>query len=119
MIIHELDIDMCAGGHAPTLRVNEGDTDFGILIHLYNSSGEFTIQSGTTAKLFGKKPDHTGYEMPATLSGMDVIVAGTTQLTNAPGRGELEVCLIRGGKKLFSQNFPVYVEAEADGGQTT
>lgn len=119
MIIHELDVDMCAGGHVPLLRLNQGDTDFGILIHLYNSSGIFEIGSGATAKLVGTKPDGSAYEQAATLSGTNVIVAGTSALTDASGKGELEVCLTRAGKNVFSQNIPLRVEREADGGQLT
>ncbi len=119
MIIHELDIDMVPGGHAPLLALNNGDTDFGLVLNLYNSHGEFQIQSGTTAKLIGKKPDGSGYEKSASISGMSIIVANSSQLTDVSGYGELEVCLTHNGKSLHSQNFPFYVEQEANGGTET
>lgn len=114
MIIHELDVDMTPGGHAPTLRVNQWDSDFGIVINLYNSKGTFSLENGTTAKLCGTKPDGAEFETNATISAGKVVVAGTDELTSASGKGVLEVCLIHSGKKLFSQNFLLRVEKEAN-----
>ncbi len=119
MIVYELDIDMCAEKYAPTLTVSKGDTDFGIILNLYNSRGTFDIESGTSAKLRGRKPDGSEYEVNATLSGKRVIAAGDSNLTDVAGRGILEVCLTNSGRNLLSQNFPILIEKAADGGNTT
>lgn len=107
---------MAPGGHAQVLHLNQGDSDFGIVFHLYCSSGIFNTSGVSEARVFGRKPDGTAYEMVATLSGSDVILAGDASLTDAWGKGELEIRLKRQGKSLFSQNIPLYIEKEADGG---
>ena len=118
MIIHELDVDMVPGGHRQTLNLNQGDSDFGILIHLYNSGGAFTIEGGTTARLCGKRPDGGRIEKVATLTGKDVVAAGGTDITSVCGKGVLEVRLTHGGKDLYSQNIPMLIEKTAGGTST-
>lgn len=115
MRIIEINLNLNPGGHAPAVHVNQGDTDFTLLIHLYNSRGRFTMESGTTAKLRGTKPDGSTYTRTASISGMNVTVAGGTDMTSAAGKGLFEVCLTHGGKELYTQNFPVYVEDKAKG----
>lgn len=112
----DIDIDMSPGGHAPTVHVNQGDTDFGLVIHLYNSRGVFTVENGTTAKLRGRKPGGAAYERSGTLTGKDVAVAGGTDMTDTAGKGVFEVCLMHSGKSLFSQNFYIVIEPKADDG---
>ena len=96
------------------LKVSQWDSDFGIVIHLLNSRGVFSLESGTTAKLCGTKPDGTEFETNATIVAGNIVVAGTDALTSAAGTGELEVCLTHAGKKLFSQNFLLCVEKKAN-----
>ncbi len=115
MRIIEIDIDMSPGGHAPAVYVNQGDTDFTLLIHLYNSRGRFTVESGTSAKLRGRKADRTAYERSGSLSGQNVTIAGGTDMTSAAGTGIFEVCLTHGGHELYSQNFQIHVEKKAEG----
>lgn len=115
MRIIEIDLDISPGGHAPAVHVNQGDTDFTLLIHLYNSRGNFTVESGTSAKLKGTKPNGSAYTRTASLSGKNVTVAGGTDMTSVAGRGVFEVCLTHSSKELYSQNFPIYVEEKAEG----
>lgn len=113
MRIIEADIDMTPGGAYPTLHMNQGDSDFGIRLHLYSSEGTFTIDSGTTARVHGMKPGKTAFDSSALITGMDVVLAGTAALTDEAGVGVFEVQLAKGGAMLHSQNFLIKFERRA------
>lgn len=113
MRIVEANVDMTFGGVFPVIHMNQGDSDFGIRLHLYNSEGELEIGSGASARVHGTKPDRTPFESSALLTGMDVVLAGTRALTSAAGKGIFEVELESGGELLHSQNFIINFEAAA------
>lgn len=110
MRVLEADIDMTSGGYFPTLHMNQGDTDFGIMLRLYNSVGDFSIGTGATARVHGTKPDGTAFDSAALITGESVVLAGTAALTGAAGTGAFEVRLEKDGEYLHSQNFRIHFE---------
>ena len=116
MIIYTYPLDMVPGGAQKTVvRLNQYDEDFTLVFDLYASNGEFTLQSGTTAKIRGTKPDGNGYSVDCTVNieNGTVTVTGDVQITAASGKGFFELTLYKNGKELNTANFVVWVEAAA------
>lgn len=112
MITHEIMLSMTPypGEKPQEVNLSQSDGDFRLKVTLYSDLGELTIESGTTAALRGTKPDGTSYTKDATLNGDVVTVPGDSNMTEVAGIGVFEVCLTRGGKALYSENFHARIE---------
>lgn len=108
-------LDMVPGGVPTVVRLSQGDEDYTLVFELYASSGEFTIESGTTVRIHGTKPDGNGYSVDAVLDieNAKVTVEGDIQMTAAAGKGNYELVLYKGGKKLKTANFIIWTEHAA------
>lgn len=106
---------MTPGGIAPRCKLNQYDDDWTIVFSLYSDAGEFTIQSGTTAKIRGTKKDGLGYSANATIdiSNQKVTVTGDKQITAVAGENTFELVLYKGEKELSTANVIFYVEPAA------
>ena len=114
MIIHEYDLDMVPNkGRIVSVWVNQYDEDFILKFNLFASSGEFTVQSGTTAAIRGTKPDGNGYSADASLNENVVTVTGDQQMTAVAGKSIFELTLYKNDKELSTANFILNVEKAA------
>lgn len=113
MITYLSKLDMRPGSVAPVLHVSQYDSDFQINFDLWASSGDFVIESGTTATVRGTKLDGNGYSAECTLTGNRVAVEGDIQMTAIAGDQIFEITLHNGEKELNSANFILAVERAA------
>lgn len=113
MITYVSKLDMRPGSVAPVLHVSQYDSDFQINFDLWASSGDFVIESGTTATVRGTKLDGNGYSAECVLDGKRVTVAGHIQMTAIAGQQVFEITLHKGDKELNSANFILDVERAA------
>lgn len=109
-------LDMNPGGVlSPTVHLSQYDSAFEIVFALYSSYGEFTMESGTTAKVRGTKPDGNGYSADCTvdISNKTVTVEGDIQITAVSGASWYEITLYKDGKELNTKNFKILIEHAA------
>ena len=115
MITYQYRINMTPGGIPVRCRLGQYDDDWSIVFTLYSDSGEFTVESGTTAKIRGTKKDGLGYSANATIniSNKTVTVAGDKQITAVAGENIFELVLLKGTKELSTANVVFFVERAA------
>ena len=115
MITYQYRINMTPGGIPVRCRLGQYDDDWSIVFTLFSASGEFTVESGTTAKIRGTKKDGLGYSANATIniSNKTVTVAGDKQITAVAGENIFELVLYKGTKELSTANIVFFVEPAA------
>lgn len=115
MITINSQLDMTPGAIPVVIHRSQYDSDFSIVFTLFARTGNFTIASGTTAKVRGTKKSGTGYSATATVnvSAKTVTVTGDQQMTVASGQNIFEIVLMSGTKELCSANFILNVERAA------
>jgi len=115
MITINSQLDMTPGAIPVVIHRSQYDSDFSIVFTLFARTGDFTIASGTTARVRGTKKSGTGYSADATLntSAKTVTVAGNQQMTVVSGQNIFEIVLMSGTKELCSANFILNVERAA------
>lgn len=115
MITYQYKVNMTPGGIPVRCRLGQYDDDWSIVFTLYSDSGEFTVESGTTAKIRGTKRDGLGYSADATIniSSKTVTVAGDKQITAVAGENIFELVLLKGTKELSTANVVFFVERAA------
>lgn len=93
-----------------SVNVSQNDANFVLRIGLVAEDADFVIESGTSARIQGKKADGTPYTASASLNGKYAVVNGDRNMTNVAGTGVFEIRLTHGGKELYSSNFNLVVE---------
>lgn len=113
MVVQEAELSITPIGKPVVIHLNQDDADFQLVFTIGSRSGTFTMESGTTAEIRGTKPDGSEYQASAAVSVPDctVTVSGDKGMTDVPGLAKFEICLTHRRKRLFTQNFRVYVEA--------
>lgn len=108
-------LDMTPGAVPTVVHRSQYDSDFTIIFELFARTGEFVIESGTTARLRGTKTSGTGYsvEIPLNISTKTVTITGDAQMTVAAGENIFEVVLYQGDLEICSSNFVLAVERAA------
>ena len=121
MITYKYDIDMTSGGKPLEIPLKQYDTDFEIELSLIDRKGILTLESGTTAKIRGTKPDGYGYSVDATLdiTARTVTVAGDVQMTVVAGKAPFELAILKDDETLSTATFflRVYPAALSDDAQ--
>ena len=115
MITINSQLDMTPGAIPVVIHRSQYDSDFSIVFTLFSRTGDFTIASGTTARVRGTKKSGTGYSADATIdvSAKTVTVTGDQQMTVVAGANIYEVVLTKSNKELCSMNFVLDVERAA------
>ena len=119
MISYDYNLDMVPKpiGSQLIVPINQYDDDFLIRIHLYARIGDFQVESGTTARIRGTKPDGEAFSADCTLTieeGKPVVtITGDKQMTAASGGGVYEITLYKNNVELSSSNFVLNVERAA------
>lgn len=108
-------LDMTPGAVPTVVHRSQYDSDFKIIFELFARTGEFVIESGTTARLRGTKTSGTGYsvEIPLNISTKTVTITGDAQMTVAAGENIFEVVLYQGDLEICSSNFVLAIERAA------
>lgn len=108
-------LDMTPGAVPTVVHRSQYDSDFTIIFELFARTGEFVIESGTTARLRGTKTSGTGYsvEIPLNISTKTVTITGDAQMTVAAGNNIFEVVLYLGDLEICSSNFVLAIERAA------
>lgn len=115
MITHARKIDMYPASVPVVVHLSQYDDDFTLEFTMFSSVGEFTVETGTTAKIRGTKKDGKGYSANATINTTQkkVTVTGNQQMTAIAGRNVYELVLTRNNKVLSTANFILDVEPAA------
>ena len=115
MITHARKIDMYPASVPVVVHLSQYDDDFTLEFTMFSSVGEFTVETGTTAKIRGTKKDGKGYSANATINTTQkkVTVTGNQQMTAIAGRNVYELVLTRNSKVLSTANFILDVEPAA------
>ena len=108
-------LDMTPGAVPTVVHRSQYDSDFTIIFELFARTGEFVIESGTTARLRGTKTSGTGYSVPIPLdiATKTVTITGDAQMTVAAGNNIFEVVLYLGDLEICSSNFVLAIERAA------
>ena len=112
MVTQEFDLSVTPVGNPVQIHLNKDDADFQLIFNIGSRSGTFTMESNTAAQIRGTKPDGTKYQAYGNVSvaNKKVTINGDRNMTNVPGIGIFEICLIHARKELYTQNFKVYIE---------
>ena len=115
MITHARKIDMYPASVPVVVHLSQYDDDFTLEFTMFSSVGEFTVETGTTAKIRGTKKDGNGYSANAAINTTQkkVTVTGNQQMTAIAGRNVYELVLTRNNKVLSTANFILDVEPAA------
>ena len=118
MIEYKYDIDMTPGRVPLEVPMKQYDTDFYIVFSLIDRKGDLDLESGSTVKIRGTKPDGYGYSVNATLDidEKTVTVTGDEQMTIVAGKAPFELAIMKGTKVLNTATFylRVYPAALSD-----
>lgn len=116
MLTHRLKVNMAPSAAPQRVCLSQRDTNARVIVELYSDDGDFVLESGTTAKLGGKRAD--GVEVPefnciVDTSNVTVMFDVPASMTEAPGVGTYDIKLTHSGKDLRSSNIQIYVERAA------
>ena len=122
MLITRYDLDVQPGGalcYVHTSQYDVGSRQF--IFHLINSdpNSEFELPEGVRAEVCGTKKDGNGFSYEASISGYNVTVGITEQMTAIAGNSRCELILYKGTKgeadyyQLATANFIMVVERAA------
>ena len=109
------DLNITPGGIPPVIHLSQYDKASRTLVFtLADFSGEYAPETGAIATVRGTKPDHTGFEYKATLSGSTVTIPVEDQMTAVGGTTTCEIRITGSdGSILGTANFILEVERTA------
>lgn len=110
MIRHRYDLDITPGRSAPEVHLSQFDDRFLVEMRLFTRLGTFRLESGTSAKICGVKPNGEAYIAPVILNENIATIQGDGNLTDTAGAGTFELCLTHSGKELYTTNFEIIIE---------
>ncbi len=116
-------IDMVSGNPPAIIHLKQYSDDVILEFELFASEGTFTVESGTTVKIRGTKPDGEGYSLDAVLSSATDSDTGTVtyfvthnvdkQMTAAAGPCLFELTIMYGEKEVNTANFKLDIARAA------
>lgn len=107
----QIKINMIPGYSVPPiLRLSQFDKGYTVDATVYDGAEEYTIPTGYTAKVEGRKTDGTGYQYDATFSGSVVTFTVMEQMTVVYGLSFAEVVFYANGIRVGSANFNMCIE---------
>lgn len=98
------------GGPKVSIPVSQYDTMWRFIFTIINGSVEWTIPTGATAVLNGRKPDGNVIAISGTIADNKVTVDATEQMTVVAGEVVCELTIMSGGKVIGTANFILAVE---------
>lgn len=97
-------------GFPVRIPVSQYDTMWRFIFTIINGSVEWTIPTGATAVLNGRKPDGNVIAISGTIADNKVTVDATEQMTVVAGEVVCELSIMSGGKVIGTANFILAVE---------
>ena len=117
MLTIPIKLDATPDGLCKEIRIKQYASDFKIVATLVTTTGEITIEGGTSVYLRGTKRDGKGWQLGGTRSGNTVTFSGTheqmQQMTAVAGKQKFEAVLIHDGKELPFASFILDVQRAA------
>ena len=103
-------LDLTPGGASPVIHASQGDIGRDFTAVIYN--GGYSLPSGVSVVIRGKKPDKTVFEYSVTYDDDtdEVAFSTTEQMTIISGPVECELVFSQGGDVIASANFVLIVE---------
>jgi len=102
-------IDITPGGSTPIIHVSQGDIGRQIKVNIKDGSDHFDL-SGYTAKVAGTKPSGLGYSLDGVVSGHEVTIVTTAEMTDESGSILSEIRIKSGNTTIGTANFILAVE---------
>ena len=85
MIDRIIKVNLGSEGVPPLVKITQGDTQWRFAFQVFWNNQRYTIPSGSTAILSGRKPDGHGVELTGSISSNTVYVSCTAQFTAVSG----------------------------------
>lgn len=110
----EIDLNLTPSGVMPVVHLKQYDRESRtITCTVYDGSVLFSAPSGASATIRGTKPDHTGFEYSANISGSMVTFTVQTQMTVLAGDVPAEIRITSGSQILGTATIILRVEKAA------
>lgn len=106
----ETQLNVVPGGIIPVVHVSQYDVGRTLTFILYDGNTAATLSTGTTAVIEGTKPDGHGFQYSATVSGNEVTVNTTQQMTIITGTVDCKIVLTKGSQVIGTALFIMDVE---------
>lgn len=114
MYTQTIAIDVVPGAKPPELHISQYDKGSRTInFMLYASDGSLSIPSGATASINGTKPDGTGFDYVATISGTTITATLTEQMAAVAGKVPTKLIVENNGEKLLTQKILIIVDRAA------
>ena len=122
MLTIPIKLDATPDGLCKEIRIKQYASDFKIVATLVTTTGEITIEGGTSVYLRGTKRDGKGWQLGGTRTENTVTFSGTheqmQQMTAVAGKQKFEAVLIHDGKELPFASFILDVQRAAMDAET-
>ena len=109
-----VNLNLTPSGVPPIVHLKQYDRESRtITCTVYDGSALFSAPSGASATIRGTKPDNTGFEYAATISGSTVTFTVQTQMTVLAGDVPAEIRITSGSQILGTATIILRVEKSA------
>lgn len=110
----EIDLNLTPSGVMPVVHLKQYDTKSRtITCNVYDGTSAFSPPSGATATIRGTKPDSTGFEYSASISGSTIVFTVQDQMTVLSGDIPAEIRIISGSQVIGTISIILRVEPSA------
>lgn len=107
----EIDLNLTPSGVMPVVHLKQYDTQSRtITCNVYDGTSAFSPPSGSTATIRGTKPDNTGFEYSASISGSTIVFTVQDQMTVLSGDIPAEIRIISGSQVIGTISIVLRVE---------
>ena len=113
MITQSTNLNLIPGRALPRINATQYDVSSRALTFaIYDGDQRFTLTSGTTARIQGRKPDGHAFDYAATVSTTNNVVTAsiTQQMTAAAGEVLCEIILQKNSERIGTLNFILAVQ---------
>jgi len=120
MITQSINLNLIPGRALPRINATQYDVSSRALTFaIYDGDQRFTLTSGTTARIQGRKPDGHAFDYAATVSTTNNVVTAsiTQQMTAAAGEVLCEIILQKNSERIGTLNFILAVQETPLNGQ--
>ena len=97
-------------GAPPVIRLSQYDTDWKLVFTLYNGDSSYSLSSGASVVMNGRKPDGRAFSVIGSTEDGNAVVQPPRSVTEASGRVECEIAFSDDGGVTGTANF--YFEIE-------
>lgn len=115
MVTYENRLSVTPDAKPLHIKLSQNNKDYTLVFNLYSLVGTFTMESGSTATLQGRRPDpdRSEFSVGASISGTTITVTGISGILNVPGQAVCEIVIQKNNKRLSTSNFYLDIEPKA------